>query len=521
MNHYLSKLMTYHLVHQMDREGFSTSKIAEHFGMNWRTTKRLLKLSEKEYLNEQEGTQPRKRSLDDFEVFVTEKLIQYPSTPAAQMHDWLKENHADFPVTGQRTVFNFVKFVRTKHNIPKIELVREYACVPELPYGKQAQIDFGFYNMNTGTHGKTRKVQFFTLVFSRSRYKYVLFTDTPFTTETVIAAHELAFAILGYYPDEIVYDQDRLFMVSENLGEIIMTAGFLAYVKERCFTTYFCRKADPESKGKVENVVKYVKQNFLYNRTFKDLETLNHEAGLWLGRTANALEHGTTKKIPAQEFAIEKEFLNLWHPVVTDTAQLPLYAVHKDNKVSYKGNIYSLPLGTYKGKNTKVFLKATSGRLALLNQAMEEICCHDISPLKGQKILASDHMRDKSGAIREMILEFSELMENKLQAVNWVSKIRNDKPRYIRDQIQQLKTTVANLDHHTASEALDYACEHQIYSANDFKAIAEQIIRKQADNLLPMPVIIQLNPLDGQSRKLAETIPQQSELATYDHYFKK
>ncbi len=178
-------------------------------------------------------------------------------------------------------------------------------------------------------------------------------------------------------------------------------------------------------------------------------------------------------------------------------------------------------MGTYKGKNTKVFLNASQGQLILLNQALQEICRHDISTLKGQKILATDHMRNKDGAIREMILEFSELMENKLQALNWVSQIRNDKPRYIRDQIQMLKTTVAGLDPLVASQALNYACQHQVFSANDYRAIAEQIIREQAADLVPMPVIIQLNPLDGESRKLADTIPQQSELSTYDSYFIK
>ena len=44
MNYYLRKLMTYQLVHQMEKEGFSTTKIAGHFKMNWRTAKRLCKL---------------------------------------------------------------------------------------------------------------------------------------------------------------------------------------------------------------------------------------------------------------------------------------------------------------------------------------------------------------------------------------------------------------------------------------------------------------------------------------------
>jgi transposase len=36
-----------------------------------------------------------------------------------------------------------------------------------------------------------------------------------------------------------------------------------------------CRAADPQSKGKVENMVKHAKQNFLAGRYFKDVETLN------------------------------------------------------------------------------------------------------------------------------------------------------------------------------------------------------------------------------------------------------
>ena len=312
MNHYLNKLMTYHLVHQMEREGFSTQKIADHFGMNWRTAKRLLNLQEQDYLNEQEKVPGRKKSLELYEEFVRAKLILHPDTPAAQTHDWLKEQHPDFPQVSQKTVFNFVFSVRGKYNIPKTEPVRDYFCVPELPYGLQAQVDFGFYNMSTSL-GKTKRVQFFTFVLSRSRFKYILFSDCPFTTASVIKAHELAFQAINGCPVEIVYDQDRLFMVSENLGDIILTAGFRAYVSQSTFITHFCRKADPESKGKVENVVKYVKQNFLRNRSFKDLETLNTEAQAWLSRTANALEHGTTKKVLADEYQIEKDFLASWY----------------------------------------------------------------------------------------------------------------------------------------------------------------------------------------------------------------
>mgnify|MGYP000016624975 FL=1 len=71
----------------------------------------------------------------------------------------------------------------------------------------------------------------------------------------------------------------------------------------------FCHKADPESKGKVENVVKYVKENFLVARVFRDIDSLNREALEWLERTGNGKVHGTARRVPREEFAVEKSFL--------------------------------------------------------------------------------------------------------------------------------------------------------------------------------------------------------------------
>jgi len=516
MNYYLSKIMMYHLIQQMDHEGHSITKIAETFGINWRTVKRFLSMTEQEYVYELENGQIRKRSLEPYERFIKDKLTTFGDTSAAQLHDWLKEHHPGFPRVSQKTVFNFVHFVRNKYNIPKTEAVREYACVPELPYGLQGQVDFGFYNMKT-TQGKVKKVQFFTFVLSCSRYKYIRFNDHPFTTETVIDAHEKAFEFIKGLPQEIVYDQDRLFMVSENLGDIILTGEFRPYVKERGFKTWFCRKADPESKGKVENAVKYVKQNFLYNRPFRDLETLNDEAIDWLFRTANALPHGTTKKIPREEYDTERDFLSPWQPLIPQQADHPLHAVRKDNTISWKSNLYSLPLGTYKGPGTQVLVKATLQEIILLDQNKVELCRHALSPLKGQKILQTDHTRDKRLAIAAMMEEFSELMQDKPGALEWVSQIRDHKPRYIRDQIQLLKATVTGLDAGIASATLDYCIIHQIISAVDFKALAEKL--KQEMPVAPQAIVVQLNPLSGDVHQKAAIDPQKSDLNDYEALF--
>lgn len=63
----------------------------------------------------------------------------------------------------------------------------------ETPYGYEAQVDFGERRVPVaGSHNKI-KIYFFAMVLSRSRYKYTYMSDTPFTAEKAIYAHELAF----------------------------------------------------------------------------------------------------------------------------------------------------------------------------------------------------------------------------------------------------------------------------------------------------------------------------------------
>ena len=316
MNAYYNKLIVYYEVQKLFRDDLTISQISRELVLNRRTVRSYLAMNETQYEQYINNQCDRKKDLLPFEEFVKTKLEKFQDTSAAQMHDWLKENHENFPKTSSKTIFNFVTWVRQKYDLPKLSPTREYMIVEELPYGKQAQVDFGEYNMRDGNH-KRIKVWFFLMILSRSRFKYVWFSEHPFTSDLAIEAHEKAFGRFGGIPDEIVYDQDKVFMVDENQGDLILTDAFRAYTKERSFTLHFCRKADPESKGKVENGVKYVKQNFLYNRPYMNIETLNDEAIAWLGRTANVMPHNRTKKPPFDEWIIEKPFLSPYNEIVS------------------------------------------------------------------------------------------------------------------------------------------------------------------------------------------------------------
>ena len=520
MNAYQTKFMVYYEVHRMSLEGYSISKICRTVLLNWRTVHKLLSMNETEYELAIDRKGERNKELQPYEGFVKSRLTEYQDTSSAQMHDWLKEHFNDFPPVSPKTVFNFVTWVRQEHRLPKISPLREFEMVEELPYGKQAQVDFGEYNLRNNLD-KGVKVFFFTIMLSRSRYKYLWFLDQYFTSDLAISAHEQAFAFFGGIPDEIVYDQDKLFLVRENKGDIILTDRFRAYTRERPFKLHFCRKADPQSKGKVENMVKYVKQNFLYNRAFCDIETLNQQALCWLDRTANRMPHSFTRKPPYQEWNTEQLFL-IPYTAYPQPAPLAVpYTVRKDNSISWKGNLYSLPLGTYQGRGSQVGVKVESGQLVMLSLQGMEICRHRIAVGKGQKIKNTDHGRDKTAAIDTLIDSICQMLDDPQQGKTFLMAVRAGKPRYMRDQLLLFKQVIEESGKGVIIQALTYCCLHKIASASDFKAVVAQYSRdgQTASSRIPES-ILQMNPLSGQLPAAALIQPQRSAIADYENILK-
>jgi hypothetical protein len=352
------------------------------------------------------------------------------------------------------------------------------------------------------------------MVLSRSRYKYIWFTTHYFTSELAIQAHEKAFAFFEGIPDEIVYDQDKVFIVSENKGDIILTEGFRAYTRERPFRLHFCRKSDPESKGKIENVVKYTKQNFLYNRPFFDIDTLNQEAVAWLYRTANQMPHNGTKKEPYAQWNIERPFLQPY------TASIPKpllinYTIRKDNTISWKSNFYSLPLGSYKGRGSAVAVRVENDQLLLCNTDGSEICRHQIAIGSGQKIKKADHTRDKSSAINEMIEQLCACLDAPEKGREFFRLIRKSKPRYIRDQLLLFRSVAEKAERVVITAALEYCCQNQINSAGDFQAVVEQYSQAQQTEQA-MGKVLQMNPLSGSLPAEALMQPALSAIRDYE-----
>jgi transposase len=495
---------------EVDRR--SIQWIADHLKLNFRTVKKLLDMEPDAFQEYLKTNEKRSCVLDPYRDFVESRLQLFPETSSAQMLDWLKENYLDLPVVHPKTAYNFVMRIRQDYGIPKVAICsRQYAAVPELPPGEQAQVDFGQIKLRTSTD--TRKtIHFFSMLLCHSRMKFLIARETPFTAQSAVEAHEKAFEYFQGMPRQIVYDQDSVFLSKENLGDLIMTDIFNRYQAGRPFKVLFCRAADPESKGKIENVVKFIKQNFLYNRQYVDEVTINSQAIDWLKRTGNGMRHNTTCKIPYEEWLAEREHLLAWNPLMR-IEQTEYHKVIKTNTVRFKGNTYSLPLGTYKNENSRVFLKESDGRLLIHDENGLLVAMHTIPDGRGRTVINNHHRRDMSVGLNDLRSRVRAFFGGSNQVQAFITELEKKYPRYVRDQLSTLLQCSELSGRLRAEKALHFCLDNRLFSVNDFKKILEL----DTPRVESTPDIRPLG--DTKTYLMANMRPEKSDINDYERLF--
>lgn len=462
----------YYKIQSLKEMGLNVSQIARKLNICRNTVYVYLNAIPEDIERLNQSSQTRHKKLDKYKKEITNWLKEYPDLSAAQVLDWLLDKHSVSNVC-EGTVRNYVNFLRKEHDIPKFIFKRQYEAVEDPPMGQQAQVDFGETKL-LDPSGQSVRLYFLAFVLAHSRYKYVEWLARPFTTRDLIQAHENAFEYYGGMPKEIVYDQDHLVLVSENHGDLILTKEFAQYKDKRRFKIYMCRKQDPETKGRIENVIGFVKKNFARNRIFNHIDRLNEECRAWLERTGNGKMHNTIKKIPAQVFSEERRHLT---PVTekigvqktTVTGSIAV-SVRKNNTIVYKGNRYSVPLGTFKDPKSFVYIDLSEAdHLKIIDpQTGEVIARHLVCREKGKLIKNNNHGRDRSRKIQELINHFIEEHHDLPELGAFLDGVRSAKPRYIRDQLQLIQSTLQDMDKAVIERALYYCLKNRLYSASDF-----------------------------------------------------
>ena len=85
-------------------------------------------------------------------------------------------------------------------------------------------------------------------------------------------------------------------------GSPIWQKDYERFMNTVGFETKLCKPRHPFTKGAVERLVRFVKENFLQGRVFTEITDLNYDALNWCGRQ-NTVYHRAVDCIPDERHA--------------------------------------------------------------------------------------------------------------------------------------------------------------------------------------------------------------------------
>ncbi|MFW8602462.1 IS21 family transposase [Desulfobacterota bacterium M19] len=196
--------------------------------------------------------------------------------------------------------------------------------------GQQMQIDWGHFGSLSYENG-SRKLYCLAVIEGHSRMLYVHFTHSQ-KQEALHQALIAAFKYFGGSPKEVVVD-NMLTAVTERVGSIIrFNERFLDFLRIFKITPIACNVRAPYEKGKVENAIKYIRNNFWPLREFKDLDNVQAQVMGWLRDIANVRKHQTTNEMPVDR--IQTDVLARL-PTLPDCRETLTLKVYKDFGVRF------------------------------------------------------------------------------------------------------------------------------------------------------------------------------------------
>jgi transposase len=231
---------------------------------------------------------PRATKLDPYHALIRERLDTYPELTAVRLFEEVRAAGYAGSLTQLKV---YVRRVRPR---PEPEPVIRF----ETPPGRQAQVDFAEVKLPWGKRFALM------VVLGYSRLLWLQFYPRQ-TMRTLMRGLESAFHYVGGVPQELLFDQLKAVIVDDRRpqgGRVFENPEFLRFAAHWGFRIRACRPYRAQTKGKVERPVRYVRQSFLYARSFAGDADLNAQALHWLATVANVRLHATTKEQPLVRF---------------------------------------------------------------------------------------------------------------------------------------------------------------------------------------------------------------------------
>ena len=278
------------------------------------------------------------------------------------------------------------EWVHPHRELPETVATKRFETEP----GQQGQVDWG--HCGAIVHeGRSCWLYGFVMTLGWSRAMYVTFTVSS-DTAWFIRCHLQAFAYFGGLPERLLYDNLKSVVLSRQAdGTIHWNPRFLDFADVVGFSPQLCRPYRPQTKGKVESGVKYVRNNFWVGLHFRDLEDINTQALTWLNTVANQRVHGTTGEVPFAR--LPREGLRpLALPRPIDTSVITTRQASRDGLIHFEGNSYSVPLAHV---GQALLVKATeAGELLILTPQGLEVARHRLLVGVHQQSIQREHFAE-------------------------------------------------------------------------------------------------------------------------------
>jgi hypothetical protein len=260
---------------------------------------------------------------------------------------------------------------KRKQVAPQGNRGRRYHTSP----GEAYQMDWGFVYVTTD-YGITIKCACFTMICHHCGTCYIEFFPNA-KQENLFIGMIHAFRYMGI-PRYILTDNMKSVVIKRDFdGNPIWQKDYEDFMKTVGFQTKLCKPRHPFTKGKVERLVRFVKENFLVDRSFLDITDLNQSALDWCNRQ-NAVYHRATDCVPQQlhETSCSKRTASLLETQQIFRYLCPLRKISFDGFVNYEGRRFGVPyrytgsLVRVRRENTQLYIYSADARSLLVTHTV-------------------------------------------------------------------------------------------------------------------------------------------------------
>jgi transposase len=264
--------------------------------------------------------------------------------------------------------------------------------------GEVLVIDWGEERLDGPT---SPKVQVFCAVLAWSRFRFVRFAEDQ-RQDTTLALLAECFEVLGGVPQVVLADRMGCLKGGVVANVVVPSPDYVRFATHYRFRPDFCHAADPESKGIVENLVGYAKDDLLIPLSIDDdpgqawkgkgagLARANARAAAWCTEV-NTRTHSEICAVPAERLVSERKLLGALPSLRLQIGPKPITRkVDKLSCIRFASARYSVP-NKLIGATVTVLVDEHAKVLQVVEPVTGEIHAEHALVAPGEASVVDDH----------------------------------------------------------------------------------------------------------------------------------